>query len=402
MKKNKIVLFTILLIFILILSSCTTTTTVSEDIMPNDRLIVTYLDVGQADSILIQEPSGKTMMIDAGNNNDAEYVIDYLNKLQINRIDYLIGTHPHEDHIGSMDKVIDNFDIGTIYMPKKISNTKTFEDVLKSIKNKNLKVTAPVPGNVFSLGKAKCTILSPISDEYSNTNNYSITVKVEYGKTSFLFTGDAEKEPEQEMIKMWGNDLKADVLKVGHHGSSSSSTDEFLEKVNPSLAVISVGKDNDYNHPHEETLEKLNRLNIPVLRTDELGNIIITSDGNNIYKEDNSEINIMSNEDIEKKDLSSIVIQNIDKDNEIVILKNNESVDIDLSNWVMVSASSKDTQSFTLPKGTIIKSNSTLTLASGKATGDVKLTTSNIWNNSKSDPGELYNEVNELISRWDD
>ena len=400
MKKNKLALFTIILIFIFVLNGCTLA--VSENIVPSDRLIVTYLDVGQADCILIQEPLGETMMIDTGNNNDAEYIIDYLNKTKINKIDYLIGTHPHEDHIGSMDKVIDNFDIGTIYMPKKTANTKTFEDVLKSIKNKNLKVTAPIPGTVFLLGEAKCTILSPVSEEYNKTNNYSITLKVEYGQTSFLFTGDAEKESEQEMIEMWGNALKTDVLKVGHHGSSSSSTDKFLEKVNPSLAVISVGKDNDYNHPHKETLEKFNKLNVPVLRTDELGNIILTSDGNNIYKQDNSMINILNNNNIEQKDLSNIVIQNIDKTNEIVILKNNESVDVDISNWVMVSVSGKDTQTFTLSDDTIIKANSTLTLASGKANGDVKLTTSNIWNNSKSDPGELYNEKNELISRWDD
>lgn len=400
MKKNKIALFTILLIFILVLNGCTAA--VSENVITNDRLIVTYLDVGQADCILIQEPLGETMMIDTGNNNDSEYIIDYLSKTKVKKIDFLIGTHPHEDHIGSMDKVIDNFDIGTIYMPKKIVTTKTFEDVLKSIKNKNLKVISPIPGTVFYLGKAKCTILSPISDKYDETNNYSITLKVQYGETSFLFTGDAEKESEQEMLQMWGNDLKSDILKVGHHGSSSSSIDQFLEKVNPSLVVISVGKDNDYNHPHKETLEKFNKLNVPVLRTDELGNIILTSDGNNIYKQDNTKINILNSLNIEQKDLPNIVIQNIDKTNEIVILKNDESVDVDMSNWVMVSVSGKDTQTFTLPEGTVIKANSTLTLASGKANGDVKLTTSNIWNNSKSDPGELYNEKNELVSIWDD
>lgn len=413
---KKITTYLMVILVLLTLCGCSeantaiTTSNTHENV--TGRLIVTYLDVGQADCILIQEATGKNMLIDAGNNGDADYILNYLNsKAKIEKIDYLIGTHPHEDHIGSLDKVIENFDIGNIIMPKVSSSTKTFEDVLNSIKSKGLSIETPIPGNTFNLGEAKCTILSPLSSKYKEINNYSISIKVEYGETSFLFTGDAEKESEKEMINKWGNNLNSNVLKVGHHGSSSSSTNEFLNKVKPNIAVISVGKDNDYNHPHKEIIDRFVEHNITVLRTDEIGDIIISSDGKNIYKEDepivsdyNSD-NIKNNnidENAEEPTLSNIIIENIDKVGELVTLRNNETIDIDISNWLMISVTGKDSQTFTFPEGTIIKANDILTLASGEAIGDIKLTKSNIWSNSKSDPGELYNNNSKLISRWDD
>lgn len=249
------------------------------------KLKVHFIDVGQADSILIQSDE-QAMLIDAGNNADSKDVVAYIKSRNINKLDYIVGTHPHEDHIGGLDAVIESFDIGVIYMPKAMSTTKTFEDVLNAISKKGMKVTTPVPGTTVELGKASFTILAPNSDSYEETNNYSIVIKLEHGNNSFLFTGDAEDISEKEMIDK-NYDLSADVLKVGHHGSSSSTTQEFLMKVNPKYAVICVGKDNKYGHPHKETMDSLNKKGIKIYRTDESGTITAISDGESItFEED--------------------------------------------------------------------------------------------------------------------
>jgi len=246
----------------------------------NGKLKVNYIDVGQADSILIQQGSS-SMLIDAGNNEDSEIVKGYIANQGITKLDYVIGTHPHEDHIGGLDYVINSFQIGKIYLPKVTSTTKTFEDVVNAIKNKGMKATTPTPGESFKLGQAICTVFAPNGNGYKDTNNNSIVIKVTFGANSFLFTGDAEDVSEKEMLAK-GYDLKADVLKIGHHGSYSSTSQEFLNKVRPKYAVVSVGVNNIYGHPNKESMDRLKTKNIPTYRTDESGTIIATSDGKGI------------------------------------------------------------------------------------------------------------------------
>jgi len=254
----------------------------TQVILPfEQKLKIHFLDVGQADSILIELPNKKNILIDAGNNADSEYISSYINTLGIKQFDLVIGTHPHEDHIGSLDTIINNYTVKQIIMPKVPANTKTFEDVLTSIAAKNLKITAPIPEQTYIYDNAKLTILAPNSTEYADVNNYSVVTKLEYGENSFLFTGDAENISENEIL-LKKFDIKADLLKVGHHGSNSSTTSEFLKAVNPTHAVISCGKDNKYGHPNTETIDILNSNNIGVYRTDEVGAIIATSDGKNI------------------------------------------------------------------------------------------------------------------------
>lgn len=246
------------------------------EFVAQEDLLIDYIDVGQADSILIRNQD-KVMLIDAGTNEAGETVVNYLENLGITKIDYLIGTHPHEDHIGGLDDVINKFDIGQIYMPKIETTTKTFEDVLEAIENKNLTVTAPNKGDEIVLGQATGEFMTePILDK-DNLNVSSLVFRLEFGNNSFLFMGDAEEENEKTIS--WP---KTDVLKVGHHGSSTSSSEEFLKQVQPQYAIIMVGEDNSYGLPTQETINKLNTIGSTIYRTDENGTIQLTSDGNTI------------------------------------------------------------------------------------------------------------------------
>lgn len=244
---------------------------------------VHVIDVGQGESILVQTPSGN-VLIDAGENDQGAVVMDYLKSQGVSSIDYFVGTHPHSDHIGGMDTVIEQMDVKNVVMsdiPESIMpTTKSFRDVLLAIQNKGLEITVVEPGDTFEAGDTRFEVLAPLKD-YDELNDISVVLKMTYGNTSFLFPGDAEKDSEKDMVDA-GADLSADVLVVGHHGSSTSSTKSFLNAVSPAYAAISCGKDNSYNHPNEKTLEKLEERNVKIYRTDEDGTVVFVSDGENI------------------------------------------------------------------------------------------------------------------------
>lgn len=243
-------------------------------------LFVYFIDVGQADSILIRN-NGKNMLIDAGNNADGKKLVDYFKSLEIEKFDYVVATHPHEDHIGGMDDIINNFKIDNYYMPDKMSTTKTFEDVLDSLINNNLKYDVPLKDEEFDLGDSNFKVIYA-GDETNDINDSSIVLKLRHGNNTFLLTGDATSNVEKTLLN---EDLKSDVLKIAHHGSDYSTTDEFLNKVDPKYAVVSVGSKNSYGHPASSTLKKLDKKNIKLYRTDLEGTIIFKSDGENINVE---------------------------------------------------------------------------------------------------------------------
>lgn len=249
----------------------------SSTVSKKAKLRVHFIDVGQGDSILIQFPSGQNMLIDAG--EDQNTVKAYITNQGIKKLDHVIATHPHADHIGGMANVIKSFEIGKVYMPKTTHTTKTYENLLLAIKDKGLKITTSKAGLNIDVGTGvEAKLVAPNSENYANLNDYSAVLRVKYGNTAFLFTGDAEATSEAEMINS-GHALKSDVLKVGHHGSNSSTTTTFLKAVSPKYAVISAGKGNSYGHPHQETLARLNDSGIEIYRTDESGTIIAESDG---------------------------------------------------------------------------------------------------------------------------
>lgn len=243
---------------------------VTSDFVSNDQtsLKVYFFDVGQADSMLIQN-NGENMLIDAGNNEDGEMLVNNLKTLGVEKIDYLVGTHPHEDHIGGMDDIINNFSIGKIFMPNVTTNTKTFEDVIDAAKNKDLQIETPKIGDEFTVGNANCGVVYVGADK-ENLNLSSIIIKLNYNNLSYLFTGDAEAEIENKI------DVgKINILKVAHHGSDTSSSEKFVKETAPEVAIISVGKDNSYGHPSDEIIKRYEEVGSKIYRTDEVGNIFI-------------------------------------------------------------------------------------------------------------------------------
>lgn len=240
-----------------------------------DVVKVEYIDVGQADAILI-ENNKKYMLIDAGNNEDGDLLVNYFKDKNITDFEYVVATHPHEDHIGGMDNIIKNFNIKNYYMPDCYTTTKTFEELLDALEEKNLSFETPDIDSEFLLGDALFKVLYTGTDK-RDLNNTSIVLRMTYKDVSFMFTGDATNTTEKKIL---AKNLQSDVLKVGHHGSQYSTSKNFLDKVNPKYAIISVGTGNVYDHPKDITLNKLK--GIEVHRTDKEGTIRVISDGKNI------------------------------------------------------------------------------------------------------------------------
>lgn len=257
------------------------TAVTDKNLQTEGTIVVNFLDVGQGDSEFIQLPDGKCMLIDASTAEYAETVYDEISSIGYERIDYLVATHPHADHIGGMTDIVNAFDIGEIYMPKAQTDTRTFEHLLQSVSDKGLSIKTASAGTViYNDDTLSIELLAPVSTDYDNLNNYSAVVRLEYGECVFLFMGDAEEQVEKELLDKYPSErLAADVIKVGHHGSSTSSSEKFVYTVKPDYAVIEVGEGNSYGHPHSESLERWENIGAQILRTDNNGNISVVSDG---------------------------------------------------------------------------------------------------------------------------
>lgn len=287
-KQNKL-LSSIIISIIIIASTIwskenienTNNNSLANDSFAVASMQVHFIDVGQADSILILSDD-EAMLVDAGNNEDGTYLVKYLKEQGISKLKYVIATHPHEDHIGGMDDVINNFTVETVLMPDVTHTTKTFEDVLNAMNENDLGITIPSVGEEYEIGKAKFVVIAPNKEmDENNLNDASIGVKLVNGNNRFIMCGDAQKFSEKEMLQS-GIDLSAQVYKVSHHGSNTATTDAFLKAISPEYAIIQCGENNSYGHPHKETLHKLEQMGVIVLRNDKNGTIIAISDGNKI------------------------------------------------------------------------------------------------------------------------
>lgn len=277
--KRLISILSFFILFVFVTSGCNLTDVLSGDVsITNSELTVSFIDVGQGDATLI-ECGDQVMLIDAGLYGERYTVTSYIANRGIKNIDYCVATHPHSDHIGGMSQVIYNFNVKNLVYPICDKEKENMNYVLDACDERDVNYINPDIGDTFSLGGATVTVLSPKHKaEYENTNNYSLVLKLEYENVSFLFMGDAESKVEKELLRS-GYDLSADILKCGHHGSSTSSSEKFIDAVNPVAAVISCGKNNDYGHPHRETKDTLNKRNIQIYRTDESSHIVACSDG---------------------------------------------------------------------------------------------------------------------------
>ncbi|MFZ7120316.1 MAG: ComEC/Rec2 family competence protein [Eubacteriaceae bacterium] len=285
-KIKKINYFQLILI-VLILYIAYTTSDINNnslDIQTNtqniNNITVHFLDIGQADCILIQDPTGANMLIDAGNNQDSSYILKYLHSLNIKKIDYLIATHPHEDHIGSMDDIVESFEIGTILAPDVEYDSTSNKNLTNIIEKKNYEISYAKSGMSYKFANNNFYVLSPFNNKYEDINEYSLVIKLDFKDVSFLFMGDAEGDILNDIISSNVN-LEADVLKVGHHGSSVSCPESFISKVKPKIAVITV-RENSYNYPHFTTISTLKAFDVKAYQTASKGTIVITSDGEKI------------------------------------------------------------------------------------------------------------------------
>ncbi|MTI80826.1 MAG: MBL fold metallo-hydrolase [Firmicutes bacterium] len=370
---------------------------------------VHFIDVGQADSIYIELAENQDILIDGGNRSDGATVVSYLKNNDVDDIELLIATHPHEDHIGGLPDVLD------AYKVEKIVDSGYFTDSkISSTYRSKTKAEGAVYNednhSTYIFGDVSLQVLTG-AETWEDTNDYSVVCRLDTGDIEFMFTGDAEAPVEAIL----SGELEAEILKVGHHGSSSSTSQAFLNKVDPEVAVISVGADNRYGHPTPKTLQELKDDGIKIYRTDLNGNVIVTTNGKTYsvrtQRNDTAPV-VQPTESGSKPEPSSapiktdtnadISIENISLDDEIVTIKNNSASNVDLTGWYIVSE--KGSQTYYFPNGYTLTSGSTVYITSGRGAKDsapkyLKWTGSYIWNND-GDPGALYNANGQVVSQW--
>lgn len=272
----------LLLALSLLLSGCVIELQVPQTPASGDGLTVHFIDVGQADCILL-ECGGEFMLIDGGNRDDGQLVVSYLEQQGVETLTAVVCTHAHEDHVGGLPSVLAVYPTKAVYAPTNTYASRIFDKFLYYTDQQGLSVTIPAPGDTLTLGETTLTVLGPVKS-YPDANNTSIVLKAQYGDTAFLFTGDMEVSAENDMLDYWEGhmDFGCDVLKMGHHGSSTSTSYRLLHEVSPTHAVISVGENNDYGHPHKEPMSRLKQAGVVALRTDQLGHVLARSDGETV------------------------------------------------------------------------------------------------------------------------
>ncbi|MFJ5791147.1 MBL fold metallo-hydrolase [Lysinibacillus sp. NPDC093197] len=384
------------LLCIFVLAGCTSALETEKiPVAAGHEMRVHFFDVGQGDSILIESPNGKTMLVDGGVKGAGQQVVSYINELGIEKLDVVVATHPDADHIGGLIPVLNSIPIEQFYDSGKVHTSQTFEEMLSLIDSNNIPYNVPKTGDSIALdGELDVKVLNA-NENASDNNDASIVLKVTYGNISFLLTGDAGVALEKEMLQQ---NVKATVLKAGHHGSNTSSSQSFIQAVQPEVTILSYGKDNKYGHPHAEVVERLQAIGSKIYATAETGTVTVSTDG--------VSYNVGAKEwsgAIAEKPKMKQDVEIISKDliGEIVAIKNNGQDTVSLKDWQLVSI--EGNQVFNFPNVSL-QPGKTIYVTSGTTAREgqnyLKWTTRQIWLND-GDSAQLLNAKGEVVSELD-
>ena len=390
----------VVLLCIFLLAGCTEAVKTKQvPVTAGHEMRVHFIDVGQGDSILIESPNGKTMLIDGGVKGAGQQVVSYLKELGVNKLDQVVATHPDADHIGGLIPVLQTIPIEQFYDSGKVHTSQTFEEMLMAIDQKNIPYYVPKTGDLIEFDKDVTVKVLNANEHATDNNDASIVLKVVYGNVSFLLTGDAGIALEKEMMQ---NDVTATILKAGHHGSNTSSSEEFIRTVKPEVTILSYGEDNKYGHPHAEVVDRLQAMGSNIYATAESGTIIVATDGVN-YTVNGKEASRAVTPKTPSTVLPTTAVEIVSKDlvTEIVGIKNNGQQAVSLNNWQLISLEGNQVFNFpnlSLQPGKIIY----VTSGANAREGDnyLKWTTKQIWLND-GDAAQLWNEKGELVSELD-
>lgn len=387
----------VVLLCIFLLAGCTEAIkTERVPVTAGDEMRVHFMDVGQGDSILIESPNGKTMLIDAGVKGAGQQVVSYLKELGVNKLDKVVATHPDADHIGGLIPVLHAIPIEQFYDSGKVHTSQTFEEMLMAIDEKNIPYYVPKTGDFIEFDKDVTVKVLNANEHATDNNDASIVLKVVYGNVSFLLTGDAGIALEKEMMS---NDVTATVLKAGHHGSNTSSSEDFIRAVKPEVTILSYGEDNKYGHPHAEVVNRLQAIGSNIYATADLGTITVATNGVNYTVNGKRAVTQKKPSTVEPTTAVEIVSK--DLVTEIVGIKNNGQQPVSLNDWQLISLEGNQVFNFpnlSLQPGKIIY----VTSGANAREGDnyLKWTTKQIWLND-GDAAQLRNEKGELVSELD-
>ncbi|KMN40655.1 MBL fold metallo-hydrolase [Lysinibacillus sp. JK80] len=387
----------VLLLCLFLLAGCNEAVKTEKiPVTAGHEMQVHFIDVGQGDSILIESPSGKTMLIDGGVKGAGQQIVSYLKELGINKLDIVVATHPDADHIGGLIPVLDNMTIEQFYDSGKVHTSQTFEEMLTRIDEKNIPYHVPKIGDDIEFDKDVNVKVLNANDQATDNNDASIVLKMTYGNVSFLLTGDAGVALEKEMLQY---DVKATVLKAGHHGSNTSSSEEFIQAVKPEVTILSYGEDNKYGHPHAEIVDRLQAIGSKIYATADLGTITVSTDGVN-YTVNGKETSSVETGNILSKEEPTTAIEIVSKDlvTEIVGIKNSGQHAVSLKDWQLISIEGHQVYNF---PNLSLQPGKTIYITSGTNAREgqnyLKWTTKQIWLNA-GDAAQLRNEKGELVS----
>ncbi|OXS68428.1 competence protein [Lysinibacillus sp. KCTC 33748] len=390
----------VMLLCIFLLAGCTeASNTKKVSVTAGHEMRVHFIDVGQGDSIFIESPNGKTMLVDGGVKGAGQKVVSYLKELGVNKLDIVVATHPDADHIGGLIPVLNSIDIGQFYDSGKVHTSQTFEEMLTLIDTKNIPYNVPKTGDRITFDDDINVKVLNANENATDNNDASIVLKLAYGNVSFLLTADAGVALEKEMMQ---DDVNATILKAGHHGSNTSSSAEFIQKVHPEVAILSYGEGNKYGHPHAEVVERLQAIGSEIYATAEAGTVIVSTDGVN-YEVNSKEWSgtIASSPTAPPTTSATVEIVNKDLIEEIVGIKNNGNEAVSLKDWQLISIEGH--QVFNFPNVTL-QPGKTMYVTSGSNAREgqnyLKWTKKQIWLND-GDAAQLRNAKGDIVSELD-